>query len=259
MIASSQIARRLEATAPGIALTLRAHLERRWGEPELRLAAELSSGSRTAIDVGANRGVYSYWLARQARRCVAFEPNPDCAELLRKALGDRIDVREIALSDRTGRAELVIPVRDGKENSYRSSLHAETGAHDRQVEVPTARLDDLGLTVVDFMKVDVEGHEIETLAGAAETLDRDRPIVIIEAEERHRTGSVESVVTVFTERSYEGFFLFDGDVVPVDAFDPAIHQIEPTSLGARTASYANNFVFIPPERSAQLEILRSHA
>jgi hypothetical protein len=46
-------------------------------------------------------------------------------------------------------------------------------------------LDDFDLDCVDFMKVDVEGYELEVLKGAAQTLTRCRPCVVVEQKSRN--------------------------------------------------------------------------
>src|SRR5205807_560826 len=53
--------------------------EARTGEPELAVLAKLAPRGGTAVDVGANRGVFADALAAVADRVVAFEPNPDYA------------------------------------------------------------------------------------------------------------------------------------------------------------------------------------
>lgn len=248
----SRFVKTLEARSPATALMLRSNLERRRGEPELNVAIELSTMARTAIDIGANRGVYSYWFAKRAQHCIAFEPNPDCAELLRRGLPASVEVHQAALSDADGSADLTIPIMAGEENSYRSSLQEASSGSSRTVSVRTATLDSFTISEVDLIKIDVEGHEIETLAGAAETLRRHLPTVVIEAEERHRPGAVDVVRSTFERLDYSGYFLFDGKAHPISEFEVEIHQIPPSSAGARTATYANNFIFVPKHRTEQI-------
>src|SRR5215831_4038543 len=82
------------------------------GEPELGILAKLVPEGGTAVDVGANRGVFAYALAEIADRVIAFEPNPDYATFARWMLRGRAEVREIALSDASGRGTLYVPLTD---------------------------------------------------------------------------------------------------------------------------------------------------
>ena len=75
-------------------------------EPELVLLPLLVSNEERAIDIGANRGTYSYALWKIGARVTAFEPNPACYQVLaawasRKA---SIDVHAVALSSAAGEA-----------------------------------------------------------------------------------------------------------------------------------------------------------
>lgn len=253
----SWLIRAMEDQAPRATLALRAQSERRRGEPDLDIAIRLAKGARTTIDIGANRGVYTHWFSRQSQRCVAFEPNPQCAGLLRRAIGGRAEVHEVALSDRDGHARLTIPIVAGRENSYRSSLEAAPGAGHRSVTVQTATLDSYTLPEVDFIKIDVEGHELEAIEGAMETIIRHRPTLLIEAEERHRTGSVAEVRQRFVELGYRGFFVYGDGVSAIEDFRLEAHQVDSGTFGARSATYVNNFFFVPPHRSEQIEILEA--
>src|SRR6266576_6727991 len=86
--------------------------EARSGEPELAVLAELVPRGGTAVDVGANRGVFAYALADIADRVVAFEPNPHYAFFARWMLRGRAEVRELALSNASGRRTLYVPLSD---------------------------------------------------------------------------------------------------------------------------------------------------
>src|SRR6516225_10988608 len=136
--------------------------EARSGEPELALLDRLAPRCGTAVDIGANQGIYAYALAEIADRVVAFEPNPDYAFFARWMLRGRAEVHELALSDTSGRGTLYVPLSDDgmvlhfAGNLQRShSQFRNMQTHD--VDIRT--LDEFGLVGVRFIKADVEGGE----------------------------------------------------------------------------------------------------
>src|SRR5690606_5697286 len=81
------------------------------GEPELAILASLiKRDDGIAVDVGANRGVYSYALSKLCRNVVAFEPNPDLAEFCRRKLPRTVDLNIMALGAVSGHGALQIPI-----------------------------------------------------------------------------------------------------------------------------------------------------
>lgn len=130
-----------------------------------------------AIDVGANIGYFTSLMAfcvGQTGQVFAFEPNP----LLREAVTSNIarwDRGQVffdprALSNRTGTTVLSIPL-EFAGNAGTASLEGSAGGP----EVQTTRLDDvIGDRRVDVLKVDVEGHEMSVLEGAAAALATGR-------------------------------------------------------------------------------------
>jgi FkbM family methyltransferase len=222
-------------------------------EAELRLVPRLCPRDRAFLDVGANHGIYSWVAARVASRVIAVEPNPEVAADLARVLVGRIEVIAAALSDRTGIVTLRIPVHDGRPLTSRATLDATAhgaGEH-TAVEVPCHRLDDLELPPLGMIKIDVEGHEHEVLAGGFATLARDRPVLLVEIEERHAPGATTEVPRMLADLGYEGSFLLDGHLEPLAAFRPEIHQrlehAKPPG-GPRRGLYINNFVFTPRAR-----------
>jgi FkbM family methyltransferase len=156
--------------------------EARGVEPELRILRELVPNACTAIDVGANRGYYSWALSRVAAAVEGFEPNPVLAKFAQTKLGRRARLHEVALSDHAGVATLYVPRR-----ASGSSLHIignldNVYAHDRvdEIQVRLATLDSYGFENVGFLKIDVEGAEMEVLTGARETILNNRPTMLIE-------------------------------------------------------------------------------
>lgn len=153
------------------------------GEPELGVLSELLPPGGTAIDVGANQGVYAWALGGIAERVVAFEPNPDYAAFARRMLRGRAEVHEMALSDRPGRGTFHVPLADDGMVLHLAGSLKRTHAQfrrNRTYEVEIRALDAFGHTDVRFIKVDVEGSEREVLDGARETIARDHPVMLLE-------------------------------------------------------------------------------
>jgi len=153
------------------------------GEPELLMLGALLPTGGVAIDVGANRGVYAFALSQIAREVHAFEPNPDFAHLARHMLAGRAVVHAVALSNASGRAALFVPIaEDGSELHLAGSLKNTHGqfAQQRVIDTPVKTLDSYRMRDVTFIKVDVEGSELEVLEGARATIARDRPVLLLE-------------------------------------------------------------------------------
>jgi len=156
--------------------------EARGAEPELAILHDIVPVGCTAIDIGANRGYYSWALASIAARVEAFEPNPILADFARAKLGTKVRLHKVALSNREGTAILYVPrTRRGASLHIIGNLgdvYARDGVD--EIEVRLAALDTYGLTNVGFIKIDVEGSEMEVIAGARRTILANRPKMLIE-------------------------------------------------------------------------------
>src|SRR5262245_920849 len=85
------------AGAHRMLLKWRAWQATHFGEPEIHLLWYLVDPTRTAIDIGAAEGVYSFFLQRLALRCIAFEPNPSLHLRLKQALPE-VEIHQAAVS-----------------------------------------------------------------------------------------------------------------------------------------------------------------
>jgi FkbM family methyltransferase len=187
-------------------------------EPELRHLPELIAGG-TALDVGAWYGPWSYRLRRHAERVVAVEPNPRLAALLRSSLPG-VHVVEAALGDHSGEVPLYIPPGRGREGVASLTPAASmTGT-----TVPMRTLDELGLTDLRLVKLDVEGHELGALRGGERTIRRDRPTLLVEVEVRMQP--VGPVLDLLTGWGYAASVLIDGSWRELAGYDLAGHQRE---------------------------------
>jgi FkbM family methyltransferase len=144
-------------------------------------------------DVGANIGYYT-WLLRSASpelRAVLFEASPQNAELVRTTLR-RNQLREVELiaagaSDCKGHAYLRVDSEAGATSTLDDSTEQtfeelHWGVRSGKVAISLATIDDerSRRPRVDFLKIDVEGHEAAVLRGAQRTISSDQPILFIE-------------------------------------------------------------------------------
>ena len=156
----------------------------RFHEKELFLLEFLVKGG-TAIDVGANKGLYAYGLAKVANRVLCFEANPVLAKTLKRAVPANCEIISKAVSAKSGRCVLNIPATaKGTPSVNTATLETIDGNIAKTVEVAMVSLDevyaDYGLSDVSFIKVDVEGHEEGVINGAKTLIEKERPTVMLE-------------------------------------------------------------------------------
>jgi FkbM family methyltransferase len=214
------------------------------GEPELAVLAELVPQGGTAIDVGANQGIFAYALSGLAERVAAFEPNPDYAFFARWMLRGRAEVHALALSDQAGRATFTVPISDqGMDLHFAGSLKPTHGQFPRykSYEVEVRKLDDFGFTNVHFIKADVEGSEREVLDGARATIARDRPVILLELLSGTHTDPGAITAAICQDFGYEAVIVQHGEKIPAL---PAIAALcKNTSWGTDIES--RNVLFFP--------------
>ena len=213
--------------------------------PDVKLVERLCPRGCVAVDVGANHGVCTTPLSRIAENVHAFEPQPAMYRLLRNAFrfNRRVTVHDVALSDHVGEAELCIPLQpSGKPLDDLASIeecNTLDGLPVRRVLIRRARLDDFRFHGVGFVKIDVGEHQLAVIRGAGETLRRERPALLIEAEQHHKPDLAAQVISYMSYLGYGSWFIWQGDLVLLERFDVRIHQWP----GA--TDHAVNFVFRP--------------
>ena len=218
--------------------------ETRSGEPELAVLTELVPAGGTAVDIGANQGIFAYALSALADRVIAFEPNPDYALFARWMLRGRAEVHALALSDRAGRATFTVPISEqGMDLHFAGSLKPTHGQFPgyRSYEVEVRRLDDFGFENVRFIKADVEGSEREVLDGARATIMRDRPAILLELLSGTHTDPGAITAAICQDFGYDAVIVQHGEKIPAL---PAIKALgKNTSWGTEIES--RNVLFLP--------------
>jgi FkbM family methyltransferase len=228
------------------------------GEPELRVVPFLCRADRTMVDVGANRGICAHIARPWSSHVVAIEPNPVLAGFIRRSSGAGVRVIEAAVSDQAGAQTLHIPMQGTSEWDGLSSLRPAAMLGElpyKSLDVRVVRLDDLDLPPVGLIKIDIEGYEVQAIRGAAGLITRDRPVILVEAEERHCPGSLASISHDLTSQRYQGYFIHGVRVAPLADFRAEVHQnVDNVQMSSKIPGrlYINNFLFIPAEQSEAL-------
>jgi FkbM family methyltransferase len=216
-------------------------------EPEIDFIFSISKKNNhgRAIDVGANLGLFTYVFYLNGYAVNSFEPNEKCYSRLRQwaKAKKRVTVSEFAVSDDCRTTDLFIPV-----DKYEREIHAlgtlqKNNTFESLIKksVPTITIDSLLFDDVRIIKIDVEGHEINVIKGAINTIVKCRPIIICEIEQRHNKD--DSVIDVFMELiklDYECYTLNNKALVKHTIVEiSSIINISPSSK-----DYIFNYIFI---------------
>jgi FkbM family methyltransferase len=184
-------------------------------DTECRVLCGLVRHGSTAIDVGANVGVMAIPLARAvgpAGAVVAIEP---LAENVRRLEANaalnaltNIVVRQVAAGEHEERIDLQVAA----DAAYGSTRSISPGmAQVGVVSVESLPLDkiwaDLGSPEVSVVKIDVEGAEAGVIRGASALLERDRPVLMLEANTASDLAELTSLLRPYrySEQPMDGF------------------------------------------------------
>jgi FkbM family methyltransferase len=227
-------------------------LRYRWRTERAELRYVLGRNFRggSVFDIGAHRGIYSYWMHRrfeEGTRIVAFEPQRELVQFLtdfkRTFHLERMEIAPVGLSSRSGRLRLRRPPRH-----WGAATFDELCFDDDQVEtfdVPVTTIDDYvaehpEVRPVQFVKCDVEYHEAEVLAGAERTLREDRPELLVEWSTPRRAYR-ERLFRQMQRLDYAIYQFEYGRLVPCTTAER--HSPPSWELGP-------NYLFLPRERAA---------
>lgn len=158
-------------------ISLAALQGRIWDSWMLPWLAHASKRNGSFVDVGANIGLDTV-LFSCFGKVHAFEP-VHCDILRENAFGcaNPVITYDCALSDHEGTAE--ISLYPGKNAGAHSLVVKHEGGDSKQVQLK--RLDDIIDEPVSFLKIDVEGHEMEVLEGARKIIEQYHPMMCVES------------------------------------------------------------------------------
>lgn len=156
-------------------------------DPEMSKLHTIIPKSRRAValDIGANNGVTSLLMSRVFEKVYSFEPNPSLLGRWAYLAPSNVECVLAAVSDVEGTAPLRIPVLNNVElTGWASLADIKIGTESRVIEVETITCDTFfkkcNVSQIDFIKIDVEGHERAALQGAVELIKKNLPWILAE-------------------------------------------------------------------------------
>lgn len=204
-------------------------------EDEMHLLPNLIRRDGTCIDVGANSGIYSFYLSKIVGSkgvVMAIEPNKDNFQRIRK-ISNWMGVNNIisinsAVGSKAENVTFEIPsIRKGKVDDTRAHivprLEQKLVSNLEQVKVTTLdNLVDIFLRgrKIDFIKIDAEGYEYFVMEGAHKTINANNPVILIEIEEqwqnRYDKTADELVNFLKSQFEYDVFIYKNNHLKKVD-------------------------------------------
>jgi len=205
----------------------------------------------TVLDIGAHHGLYTLLASKRVGRTgkvIAFEPSPRERRQLKRNVRfnfcPNVRIESHALGKEPSRAELYVVAggEDGCNSLRPPTIHGTTQTVVVDVRSLDEYLADAGVTVVDFIKLDVEGAELSVLQGARRLLQSgSRPVLMVEVEDTRTEPwgyRANEIVTLLDAAGYEWYqILADG-------------RLE--QIGAERDNFEANLVAIPKERREEI-------
>lgn len=168
------------------------------------MARRLQPGDNV-VDVGANIGNHTFYLASLRCNVDAFEPDVSLTDAMTKSavsngFGDRVIIHPVALGDTPAVGSLV---RDDQRNIGRQRVVAAEGDRER---ISISPLDSIDVRrPVRAMKIDVEGMEGQVISGARQILVEDRPLMYVEAASRDALSAIARALSVLGYTCWDVF------------------------------------------------------
>lgn len=231
---------------------------------ELAFVSRFLQPGMTVLDIGAHHGLYALLASKRVGpggRVFAFEPSPrERKTLLRHLMINRcknVTVEGLAIgSEEKDTSLFVVQGSNTGCNSLRRPAPDVAGAL-LPTPVHVVRLDDwledCGVDRIDFIKLDVEGGEIEVFKGAERLLlRRPRPVVLLEVQDiRTQQWGYEAkeIITSLHQKEYQWFcVLEDGSLEPLDT-TATNFEGNYVAVPQESASASNLFYRGTPERT----------
>jgi FkbM family methyltransferase len=169
---------------------------------------------KTTVDIGANVGTYTAELQRNSKNVICFEPLKKNIHYLRYLLKKNVKIYDYALSNKNKFEYIYIPKVNFNYDYALATLNYKNiikFKEFKRIKIKLKKFDKLfsntySFKDIDFIKIDVEGHELEVLKGMSKFLKKSKPIFLIEIEKGHNKN-FNKVFSFFIKKKYKTYIL----------------------------------------------------
>lgn len=216
------------------------------------------------IDIGVNTGQTLIKLKAidEQRKYIGFEPNPNCVyyvqELIRANKFINVTLYPVGLADKTQLVELNFFTTDATDSAASIIADFRRGSTVYRKEfVPCFKFSDINLSIsedIAFIKIDVEGAELEVLQGLSEILKKYRPFILIEIlpvydlSNANRLVRQQEIERLLSELEYKILRILKQGESEVKGFEMI------TEIGVHRDLNNCDYVLFPKEHFERLEI-----
>jgi len=222
---------------------------------EILSLLENKNGELVSVDIGANLGLFSYLLSKNSKLVVAIEPQFKLASYLKSVLPTHVKIINLAVSDFVGVSKLNIPKINGlfgeaaQQDALatiesNNPLFLSKNVDSVNVEVTTIDILFGDFDRIDFIKIDVEGHELSVLNGGLTIINKFKPIMMIELFKSHNPRVIECFDLLFSLNYICFYFTKNGPIV-CQSSDSVTEIINNPNLNGNTVQ---NYFFCPTEK-----------
>jgi len=161
---------------------------------------------KNTLDIGAATGMYASHFAKHSKSVICFEavkPVYDQLVKIKENFGNVI-THNLAVSDFVGNSSFYVDDKRLSNSSFQNLVEGQ------KIEVETVTIDSLKLVDIGFMKVDVEGVELDVLNGAIDTIKEYKPSCMVEVYEKFNKYPVDTTFDFFFSKGYRCFYNHKG-------------------------------------------------
>ena len=157
---------------------------------------------KNTLDIGAATGMYASHFAKHSKTVICFEAVTPVFEQLEKIKQSNANVitHNVAVSNEIGTTDFYVDDQRLSNSSFQNLVNGQ------KITVNTVTIDSLQLIDIGFMKVDVEGVELDVLNGASDTIDEYKPTCMVEVYEKFNKYPVETTFEFFFNRDYRCYY-----------------------------------------------------
>lgn len=192
--------------------------------------------NKYAVDIGSNYGIYSFLFSIFFKKVESFEPIQKHFIETHK-LFSNVTVHNYALGNKESSEVINVPIIDNKLIYGYSSIHTKF-KNSISENICVNKFDKVFQhKSLAFMKVDVEGYEIQVIKGAFNFIKKFRPIIMIEIEDRHNKKSFDFIYNQLKNINYSCYYLNKFKLKEITSSSVSLDQLS-------NMRYINNFFFI---------------